>query len=226
MSSCSPWRRVPGRSPDSGSASRPRRDSRWRGSRRVVPVSALEALARAAVNDNDADRGVDGCASRAKYSRSCCTADGRAVLVPAESSLPDAILDRVGLGGAHRPPVFIGDGAIRYRAEILARFGDAARVIDPPPLAGSSDRSRPRIPERAVLPHAVVPDLYPEAGRRTGAARASRRRLSAMERPMWSWSISRLASEAELDRVVALEAASFSNPWTRDMLARELRTPM
>lgn len=40
------------------------------------------------------------------------------------------------------------------------------------------------------------------------------------ERP---WSISRLAGDAELDRVVALEAASFANPWTREMLARELR---
>ena len=37
------------------------------------------------------------------------------------------------------------------------------------------------------------------------------------------WSISRLAGDAELDRVAALEAASFANPWTREMLARELR---
>lgn len=40
------------------------------------------------------------------------------------------------------------------------------------------------------------------------------------ERP---WSIARVEGDAELDRVAALEAASFTNPWTREMLARELR---
>ena len=38
-----------------------------------------------------------------------------------------------------------------------------------------------------------------------------------------SWSIERAAGEADLDRIAALEAASFSNPWTREMLARELQ---
>ena len=35
----------------------------------------------------------------------------------------------------------------------------------------------------------------------------------------------RLTSDADLDAVVALEAASFTNPWTREMLARELEQP-
>ena len=34
--------------------------------------------------------------------------------------------------------------------------------------------------------------------------------------------IERLASEGDLDAVVALEARCFTNPWTKDMLAREL----
>jgi ribosomal-protein-alanine N-acetyltransferase len=37
------------------------------------------------------------------------------------------------------------------------------------------------------------------------------------------WSIAQLANDEELDRVADIEAASFSNPWTRDMLARELQ---
>lgn len=37
------------------------------------------------------------------------------------------------------------------------------------------------------------------------------------------YAITRVAAEADLDEVAALEAASFSNPWSRDMLARELR---
>lgn len=36
-------------------------------------------------------------------------------------------------------------------------------------------------------------------------------------------SIARLTGEADLDEVAALEAASFTNPWSRGMLARELR---
>ena len=33
------------------------------------------------------------------------------------------------------------------------------------------------------------------------------------------------SNEAEVDAVAALEAASFSNPWTRDMLMAEVRQP-
>ncbi len=35
--------------------------------------------------------------------------------------------------------------------------------------------------------------------------------------------IARLTADADLDDVAALEAASFSHPWSRDMLARELQ---
>jgi [ribosomal protein S18]-alanine N-acetyltransferase len=38
-----------------------------------------------------------------------------------------------------------------------------------------------------------------------------------------SCTIERLTSDEDLDLVAALEAASFTNPWTREMLARELR---
>jgi ribosomal-protein-alanine N-acetyltransferase len=37
--------------------------------------------------------------------------------------------------------------------------------------------------------------------------------------------VERLAGSEDLDAVMALEAASFSNPWTRDMLERELEPP-
>lgn len=37
--------------------------------------------------------------------------------------------------------------------------------------------------------------------------------------------IERLTGDADLDAVVALEAASFTNPWSREMLARELEEP-
>jgi ribosomal-protein-alanine N-acetyltransferase len=38
-----------------------------------------------------------------------------------------------------------------------------------------------------------------------------------------NYSISRLDGAAALDEVAALEAASFTNPWSREMLARDLR---
>ena len=38
-----------------------------------------------------------------------------------------------------------------------------------------------------------------------------------------AYAITRLTDDADLDDVVALEKASFSHPWTREMLARELR---
>ena len=38
-----------------------------------------------------------------------------------------------------------------------------------------------------------------------------------------AYSITRLRAGDDLDEVAALEAASFTNPWSRDMLARELR---
>lgn len=37
------------------------------------------------------------------------------------------------------------------------------------------------------------------------------------------YSITRLRGDDELDEVAALEAQSFTNPWSRDMLSRELR---
>jgi len=40
--------------------------------------------------------------------------------------------------------------------------------------------------------------------------------------PNWP-AIARLTTDADLEEVAALEAASFANPWSRDTLARELR---
>ena len=40
-----------------------------------------------------------------------------------------------------------------------------------------------------------------------------------------TWTIERLMTDVELDQIVAIEAASFSNPWTREMYLRELQNP-
>src|SRR5262245_14100155 len=40
-----------------------------------------------------------------------------------------------------------------------------------------------------------------------------------------TWTIERTLSARDLDEIVAIEHASFSNPWTRDMYVRELQNP-
>lgn len=40
-----------------------------------------------------------------------------------------------------------------------------------------------------------------------------------------SWSIQRTLADVDLDDILAIEKASFSNPWTRDMYVRELQNP-
>lgn len=124
--------------------------------RRVVPVSALEALARAAANET-APIAAWMDAQRGEVFSEVYAPDGGRVLVPAASSLPGPLLESWNDAAAPGIPVFIGDGAVRYRREIASRFGDAARVLHPPPLAGLIGQIAASFPERAVLPHAVVP---------------------------------------------------------------------
>ncbi len=40
-----------------------------------------------------------------------------------------------------------------------------------------------------------------------------------------SWTIDRVRSDRDLDEVLAIEAASFSNPWNREMYEHELENP-
>jgi [ribosomal protein S18]-alanine N-acetyltransferase len=40
-----------------------------------------------------------------------------------------------------------------------------------------------------------------------------------------SWTIERTLSTRDLDDIVAIEKASFTNPWTREMYERELQNP-
>jgi ribosomal-protein-alanine N-acetyltransferase len=40
-----------------------------------------------------------------------------------------------------------------------------------------------------------------------------------------NWTIERTLSEDDLDEIVAIERASFTNPWTREMYLRELQNP-
>ena len=124
--------------------------------RRVVAVSALDALARAAMNASH-PVGVWMDAQRGEVFAALYAADGRDLLVGAESSVPDVVLNAWGRAIEGRVPVFVGDGAVRYRDAIAARVGQDVRVIPAPPLAGFVGQIAAEDPSRAVLPHAIVP---------------------------------------------------------------------
>ena len=130
-------------------------------SRQVVPVSTLEALATTAPHHvsrvvvwMDAQRG-QVFAQVFDVEPSPASSPVRA-LVPAVSVPPgDALRE-------HKPLLdsafFIGDGAAKYRDTITAALGGAVRVAeDVPALAGAIGRLAGREPDRAVLPHAVIP---------------------------------------------------------------------
>jgi tRNA threonylcarbamoyladenosine biosynthesis protein TsaB len=142
--------------------------------RRVVPVSALEALARAAVNPaSPIAAWMD--AQRGEVFSEVYTPDGSTVIDAAESSPPAALFERWGETFAGQRPLFTGDGAVRYRDVIAARFGAHVRVLAPPPLAAFIGQIAASNPDRAVLPHAVVPIYI----RRPDAELARTRRAGA-----------------------------------------------
>ena len=124
--------------------------------RRVVAVSALEALARAAANAG-APIAAWMDAHRGQVFSEVYAPNGLDVVRTAEASLPAPLLDSWDHRDPDAGPIFIGDGAVRYRVEIQARFGPTVVVMDPPPLAGIIGRIAAERPDRAVLPHAVVP---------------------------------------------------------------------
>jgi tRNA threonylcarbamoyladenosine biosynthesis protein TsaB len=124
---------------------------------RIVPVSALEALARLAADGRvavapwmDAQRGE---VFAAVYDPS-----GRELLIEPISARPSAVLPTWSRSGWRAPLRFIGDGALRYASEIVSAIGpDADIVTTVPSLAGTIAKIATETPDRAVAPHAVVP---------------------------------------------------------------------
>lgn len=125
--------------------------------RRVVPVSTLEALAVAAPG---APRRIAAWmdAQRGEVFAQIFAREGSAVTARtgAINAAPAVVLDlhRGELEGT----AFHGDGAIRYKPHVVEALGESVHVIDPvSPLAGAIGTIAAREPDRAVLPHAIVP---------------------------------------------------------------------
>ena len=125
--------------------------------KRVVPVSALEALARAAMN---ADRPVGAWmdAQRNEVFAALYAADGRDELIPAVSAPADEVLNAWWSHTTNLARVtFVGDGATRHEETLRRRIGADVAIVAPPPLAGLIGQIAAENPARAVLPHAIVP---------------------------------------------------------------------
>jgi tRNA threonylcarbamoyladenosine biosynthesis protein TsaB len=125
--------------------------------RTVVAISALEALAEAAPGTPrrvaawmDAQRGE-------VFAQVFEPSAGVQVpLTEPVSARPPVALELQ--AGEVSGATFHGDGAIRYRAQIFAAMGPSAQILESvAPLAGAIGRIAAAQPDRAVLPHAVVP---------------------------------------------------------------------
>jgi tRNA threonylcarbamoyladenosine biosynthesis protein TsaB len=121
--------------------------------RRVVPVSVLEALARAGAGSASAV-GAWMDAQRGQVFAALYGPDG-AVLASPTAQTPEATLDAWRGLAPIAEVQFIGDGAQRH-ARVLERAG-ARLIADAPPLAPVIARIAAGMPGRAMLPHAIVP---------------------------------------------------------------------
>jgi tRNA threonylcarbamoyladenosine biosynthesis protein TsaB len=125
--------------------------------RRVVPVSTLEALARAAPGGaGHVAAWMD--AQRGEVFAALYAPDGRSRLIEPSAAPPADTIERWKPRLPAGLMMFVGDGALRYREVIADTFGDRATIVEPlPPLAGFVGRIASDDPSRAVVPHAVVP---------------------------------------------------------------------
>ena len=123
--------------------------------KRVVAVSALEALARAAVNPrNSIGAWMD--AQRGEVFAALYAADGKDLLIPPVSAAPAAVLRTWSSAADISRTTFIGDGAVRH-AQVLRELAPDVQVVSPPLLAALVGQIAVENPSRAVLPHAIVP---------------------------------------------------------------------
>ena len=123
---------------------------------RIVPISRLSALTVAGADGRwPEETWMD--AQRGEIFASVYAAAGTRLSVEATALAPEETLDAWKRAGVSSPLRFIGDGAVRYADVIRHRMGGASEIIAPPPLAAVIGRMAAAAPERAVLPHAIVP---------------------------------------------------------------------
>jgi tRNA threonylcarbamoyladenosine biosynthesis protein TsaB len=126
--------------------------------KKVVPVSTFDALAWPLRDAGPVAAWID--ARRGEVFAALYDQHGRPVRSPS-SMTPLATLDLWASELVSLPALsFVGDGAVRYRADIEQRLESRAVILgEPPPLAPVIAEIAAADPSQAVRPHAVVP-LY------------------------------------------------------------------
>jgi tRNA threonylcarbamoyl adenosine modification protein YeaZ/ribosomal-protein-alanine acetyltransferase len=197
------------------------------GGRLVVAVPTLDALVEAWVASSSAlemeDAIVVPCLDGqrgevfiAAYDRRVVDADGHAVALiePAALRAADAaalVAERAGT----RPAVIVGDGGRRF-SEVFTSAVSRARIVDASmSLAEAAVRIAAAHPERATAPHAIRPIYL----RRPDAVIARERAGLA---PAPRFTVRRLAGDADLGAVEALQRRTFTNPWGAEAIRWEL----
>jgi tRNA threonylcarbamoyladenosine biosynthesis protein TsaB len=127
---------------------------------RVVPVPTLDALAQASAGELAGETRIAAWldAQRGEVFAALYAADARTLVAAPTCLTPVDTLQtwRAVLGTD--AVVFTGDGALRYGAVIIHALGRQARILDGvAALAPAIARIAAETPDRAVLPHAVVP---------------------------------------------------------------------
>jgi tRNA threonylcarbamoyladenosine biosynthesis protein TsaB len=126
----------------------------------IVPVSALEAIARQAQRRLSPDRIVAAWvdAHRGEVFASLHTGAPLRELAPPSAAAPARTLESYEDVASAGPIFFAGDGAVRYRDAIVSALGDRAEVqASAAALAAEAGRIAASHPERAVAPGAIVP---------------------------------------------------------------------
>jgi len=124
--------------------------------RKIVPVSALDAAARSA-GGTAARVAAWMDAQRGEVAGALYGPTGRDLVIPAAAAAPAALLHAWLSSETLADTRFVGDGAVRYRDVIVSALGAAVTVAPAPLLAGVIGRIAAEAPQKAVVPHAVVP---------------------------------------------------------------------
>ena len=127
---------------------------------KIVPVSALEAIARQAQRGLAASRTIAPWvdAHRGEVFAALYAGSPLGETVPPTAAPPEQTLRSYEGLEVSGPIFFAGDGAVRYRDAIVAKLGDRAEVaVSTAALAAEAGRIAAAHPERAVPPDAVVP---------------------------------------------------------------------
>jgi tRNA threonylcarbamoyladenosine biosynthesis protein TsaB len=126
----------------------------------IVPVSALEAIARQAHRNLPPGRTIAAWvdAHRGEVFAALYAGSPLDGLAPPTAASPEQTLGSYERLHVPEPLFFAGDGAVRYHDAIVATLGDRAEVQAPAAaLAAEAGRIAAVHPERAVAPDAVVP---------------------------------------------------------------------